>query len=479
LSASLRLSWRGNVSLSAGDGLATIEAPGTRFSLKVPRPEIVDAMQRLTPPGEEEERLNESILAAGGVTSLAKWFYCLNGLGERGLIHKSLEVEGRRLATFVPFGKSLGERNVRQARMTTSTRHRLSRFTYLRRQGADMVVESPLANGRVVLHDSRAAMLVASLAAPVSLEELATTAGDVPIEAAKAFVDLLALAQFLEQVDGADLNGEPDLLETWEFHDLLFHSRSRRGRSDAPCGGTFRLAHRPPPAAIKKTAAKKIHPLYRPDLEQMERGDPPLAFVQERRRSLREYADRPITAQQMGEFLYRAARVKDQWTTNVSTHTGKVPLDFVSRPYPSGGAMYELEFYASVRACQGLDAGLYHYDPVEHQLARVEGSARDLAALLDDASASAAIDPKTLQVLIVLAARFERIAWKYESIAYALVLKHVGVVYQTMYLAATAMGLAPCALGCGDSDVFARASGNDYYRETSVGEFLLGSRKSV
>jgi hypothetical protein len=45
-----------------------------------------------------------------------------------------------------------------------------------------------------------------------------------------------------------------------------------------------------------------------------------------------------------------------------------------------------------------------------------------------------------------------------------------------MYLAATAMGLAPCALGAGDSDLFARATGIDYYAETSVGEFLLGSR---
>jgi len=44
-----------------------------------------------------------------------------------------------------------------------------------------------------------------------------------------------------------------------------------------------------------------------------------------------------------------------------------------------------------------------------------------------------------------------------------------------MYLAATAMGLAPCALGCGDSDAFGRAADTDYYGETSVGEFLIGS----
>jgi len=50
------------------------------------------------------------------------------------------------------------------------------------------------------------------------------------------------------------------------------------------------------------------------------------------------------------------------------------------------------------------------------------------------------------------------------------------VLYDTMYLVATAMGLAPCAVGCGNADLFARAAGVDYYAQTSVGEFLLGSR---
>jgi len=68
------------------------------------------------------------------------------------------------------------------------------------------------------------------------------------------------------------------------------------------------------------------------------------------------------------------------------------------------------------------------------------------------------------------------VSWKYESIAYATILKDVGVLYQTMYLVATAMGLGPCALGCGDSDVFARLIGTDYLEETSVGEFMLNGR---
>ena len=83
------------------------------------------------------------------------------------------------------------------------------------------------------------------------------------------------------------------------------------------------------------------------------------------------------------------------------------------------------------------------------------------------------------QVMLLLAARFGRTMWKYESMAYALVLKQVGILYQTMYLTATAMGLAPCALGGGNSDAFAAATGLDYYEETSVGEFLLGSRRAA
>jgi hypothetical protein len=38
---------------------------------------------------------------------------------------------------------------------------------------------------------------------------------------------------------------------------------------------------------------------------------------------------------------------------------------------------------------------------------------------------------------------------------------------------ATALGLAPCAIGTGDTQVFAQASGLDFSEESSVGEFAL------
>jgi SagB-type dehydrogenase family enzyme len=99
--------------------------------------------------------------------------------------------------------------------------------------------------------------------------------------------------------------------------------------------------------------------------------------------------------------------------------------------------------------------------------------------MLIQGAATAAGSAALPHVVLILAARFARVAWKYDAMAYALVLKHVGVLYQTMYLVATAMGLAACALGGGDSDVFCAAAGTDYYAETSVGEFILGRQALV
>src|SRR5262249_37523335 len=130
---------------------------------------------------------------------------------------------------------------------------------------------------------------------------------------------------------------------------------------------------------------------------------------------------------------------------------------------------------AAIQLCNHLAAGLYQYDPAGHRLIRLQGRTPEVTALLRDAAESTATPVDSLQVLLILAARFPRVAWKYESLAYALRWTHVGVLYQTMYLAAAARGLAPCAIGGGDADLFARAAGTDYYVETSVGEFLLGN----
>src|SRR5262249_7630573 len=107
-------------------------------------------------------------------------------------------------------------------------------------------------------------------------------------------------------------------LRCWEFHDLLFHTRSREGRHDAALGATYPLAgHVEPPPVLKPSPRSEVIDLHRPDLDSLQRHDPPFALIQERRRSERHYAVEPITVRQLGEFLFRVARVtQQQETTN-------------------------------------------------------------------------------------------------------------------------------------------------------------------
>ena len=127
-------------------------------------------------------------------------------------------------------------------------------------------------------------------------------------------------------------------------------------------------------------------------------------------------------------------------------------------------------------SCTGLEPGLYRYLADRHALEHVAAPGPATAALVKEARDAAMMtaDP---QIVLLIAARFGRVQWKYETVAYPLILKHVGVLYQTVYLTAEAMGLAVCGLGGGDTTAFAAASGRDPYSEGSVGELVLGSRQ--
>ena len=147
------------------------------------------------------------------------------------------------------------------------------------------------------------------------------------------------------------------------------------------------------------------------------------------------------------------------------------------RPYPSGGRAYELEIYAAVHQCEGLHEGLYRYLPDSHALELRSGQLPHVHRLLDEAAACyhGRSHP---QVLLIFTARIARVAYKYESIAYSLVLKHVGVLQQTLCLVSAALGIGACVLGGGNSEHFAQAAGVDPLEECSIGEMIVGSSNS-
>lgn len=353
----------------------------------------------------------------------------------------------------------------------------LSRFAFARRADGGLILESPVAHVSVRFLDLRLGALVSALAAPGPVEKLAErlpTLSSATVDAALAF---LAGVGVLVAVDGSGVpedESRPDLVQR-EFHDVLAHAASRRGLTDRPLGGTFRFQGKLPPApALKPLPGGDAIPLPRPDLDAVEARDPSLTRVLESRRSIRKHGTAALSVAELGEFLFRVARATKVY--GIDEKSGAM-YETSRRPYPSGGACYDLELYVTSRMTAGLAPGVYHYDPGGHRLTQV-CRAPDLirSMLLEACLASRSIDLEEPQLLITLASRFARLSWKYESIAYATTLKNVGVLYQTMYLVATAMGLAPCALGAGDSALFQRVTGLDPTTESSVGEFMLGHR---
>jgi SagB-type dehydrogenase family enzyme len=346
----------------------------------------------------------------------------------------------------------------------------LSRFAFMRRRGAEMVLESPRAGALFKICDPKIAAAIVMLSTPQQIKQLRQQEGFPGVE----LLALLLDCQILFKVGAAGESGvrpaEGDQsLVLWDFHDLLFHTRSTKGRHASPLGGVYPYVGVIPPLP----AVRPSWPGKKVDLRKFSAAHPeatsPVGKLLRERHSTRSFDDqRPITLAELAQFLDGTARVLSR-----SNMTLDLDGDHTVRPYPSAGAAYEFELYLAVNLCEGLARGFYHYDAGAHVLAPIVVPANELEALLAEAE-DAMGAPAAPQILITIAARFGRISWKYSSIAYALVLKDVGVLTQTLYLIATDMGLGGCAIGITNIDLFAKMTGVEFHVEGPVGQFAIG-----
>ncbi len=254
----------------------------------------------------------------------------------------------------------------------------------------------------------------------------------------------------------------------WQPHERYFHFRSRMGKHDYPYGGTY-------PGKQAGVAPLPIWEKGEGDSVQLPKPNNNLAgedffAVSERRRSIREYADRKLKIQELADFLYWSVRFKSL------VNDGDIELGF--RPVSSGGAIHEIEVCPCLEGVDGINDGLYRYNPVDHCLERLPADEKKCRMIIDMGWMVNGRQGRP-PVVLNLTANMSRLAWKYESIAYSIVLKNVGVFYQQFYLVATALNLAPCALGGGDSQLFASISGRDPQAHPLVGEFILGPLEEV
>lgn len=347
---------------------------------------------------------------------------------------------------------------------------RLSGFAFIRREGDHFLLESSTGQARIIICDQRVMDFIGILSSFKMTGELAVES-DLSANVLHTLIKILHSGNFLEYNTTSEI---PLADELWNFHDLLFHTRTRYGRHNYNLGGTYRfIGKRPPKTAIRKEANALAEIALPVPADEELSCSKTLNSCLEERQSTRHFNG--LDLHKLGLLLYRCLRVKGTRPYEVQNAAGDTEeIELLNAPYPSGGGMYELHFYLTIYDCEGLEPGFYHYNGFDHSLSLLHRRNNDTDAMMWYARAcmgSEAFPP----AVITFSADFERMFWKYEHMAYAAILKNVGVIFQTLYLVATDLGLGACAIGNGNIEVLKNLTGKPLLQESSVGEFILGN----
>jgi SagB-type dehydrogenase family enzyme len=173
-------------------------------------------------------------------------------------------------------------------------------------------------------------------------------------------------------------------------------------------------------------------------------GESALGALLRERRSCRAFASRALPLEAFSALAAAAQGVVEVAPVG-DGHS------MVRRAAPSAGGLYPLELHAFARRVDGLDDGLYAYDPLAHALEQLRGGDLDaeLAAALYAWPFIAGAN-----VLLALVARFAQTQRKYGPRGYRYILLEAGHAVENVCLRAAELGLATlCIGGFVDADV--------------------------
>src|SRR5262252_2173739 len=301
--------------------------------------------------------------------------------------------------------------------------------------------------------------IVAEILRGVPLER---ALGNRPAEAGEAIRTLIAEQLLVERHDTPQPEGADPFKNRLDPIALALHRALNEGGYFPEAIDRERV-----PAAEKDVRGTRSIAL---ETEPPDRREASLVDCLAARRSIRSYAARPMDRRALAAFLQLTARAH---TVIDTPDVGRLSM----RNYPSGGARYPLEVYPVVYGVEGLDPGIYHYHPFHHRLVAIDSEDLHRDQLRQNVRRMmerAADSPGDPAVLFVITSVFARTCWKYRGIPYHLILQEVCALHQTMYLVATLLELAPCAVGAFPELAVAHLLGLDTRDEAQVGLFALG-----
>lgn len=249
----------------------------------------------------------------------------------------------------------------------------------------------------------------------------------------------------------------------WEPVDLAWQ-RQRNYGGAYPMSG--RLGKSPSPIKhVKGLSSVALPRVHNSDNSEKKHS---LLGTLNNRKSIRKYSKYSMDISDLSRFLYYSARIKKIFKSDQGTLT--------KRPYPSGGGRYPLEIYVVNNRISDIQKALYYYDPYKHKLLLLSRNKKYQRKfnefILDVQGQSMNREP---DVVLIITAVFARTMWKYSKIALSLIMSDLGGLYQTMYLIATEMNLAPCPLGGTHEQLVRDWLNLDWFEESHVGTFMLGN----
>jgi len=172
----------------------------------------------------------------------------------------------------------------------------------------------------------------------------------------------------------------------------------------------------------------------------------------ESRRSIRSYAETPISLDELSYLL---------WCTQGVTEI--IPGCCTIRNVPSAGARHALETYLLVNNVKGVPPGLYRFLAIRHGLVRLSTDGTSVDTIRKRA-VSCCLGQKFVAesaVTMIWTAISYRMTWRYGERGYRYIHLDAGHVCQNLYLSALSIGCGACAIAAFDDDALSKLLGID------------------
>ena len=142
------------------------------------------------------------------------------------------------------------------------------------------------------------------------------------------------------------------------------------------------------------------------------------------------------------------------------------------RTVPSAGGLYPIEMYVAIFNIEGLEPGIYHYNPIENNLELIKSGnfSNEIIKLYQGLE-----DLKDSSAVILLTAVYNRTVMKYGERGWRFIFLDAGHLMQNIYLTSTNLKVGVYALGGGYDSAINRFLGINELNEVYVYGAAIGN----